>query len=239
MNKNESADAYQPTPRSQVKRLHQRGHYDKATVHGILDSALLGHMGYVIDGQPFVTPTCYWRKDEHIYWHGSAASRMLRAQTGGLPVCLTVTHMDALVMARSAFHHSINYRSVMVFGQAHIVTDPAHKRAAMDDFIERVARGRGAEIRGPNEQELKATSVLVMEIEEASAKIRTGGAVDDEADYALPVWAGTIDLGTAVQGITPDGRLAPNTSLPAHLQAWREGRAVDLTFSALSRPDAT
>lgn len=226
--------AYSPTERSRVKRLHQRGHYDKKTVHAILDSAVLCHVGYVIDGQPFVTPTCYWRKDEHIYWHGSAASRMLRAQADGIPVCLTVSHIDGLVMARSAFHHSINYRSAMVFGKAQIVTDIAHKREALHDFVERIAKGRSAEIRTPNDQELKATSVMMMEIEEASAKVRTGGPVDDEEDYALPVWAGVIPLKFAAERPIPDDRMAANTAWPNHLDSWKPGSAVDQSFLKLA-----
>ncbi|MCW5731210.1 MAG: pyridoxamine 5'-phosphate oxidase family protein [Alphaproteobacteria bacterium] len=219
--------AYRTTPRNRVRRLPKRGHYDRETVHRVLDQGLIAHIGYVIDGQPYVTPTCYWREGEQLYWHGSSASRMLRAQKGGLPVCLTVTHFDGLVLARSAFHHSINYRSVMAFGTARIVDEPAEKAAALEAFVERVAPGRWAAIRGPNRQELKATMVIGMTIEEAVAKIRQGPPVDDEADHALDVWAGLVPTAIRVGAPVPDPLLRPGIAWPEHLNGWTAGANVD------------
>ena len=152
--------------------MHDRGRYDKATIHAFLDAAVVCHIAYTIDGRPYCTPTAFWREGEHLYWHGSSASRAIRNQNKGLPVCLTVTHVDALVMARSGFHHSINYRSVMAFGTAHAITDRAEKLRLMDNFIDRIYPGRSKLIRQPNEQELKATTLMGMEIESASGKIR-------------------------------------------------------------------
>ncbi|HEY7687803.1 MAG TPA: pyridoxamine 5'-phosphate oxidase family protein [Dongiaceae bacterium] len=222
-------DALGPTARTRVKRLPKRGHYDRAVVNEVLDAGFICHIGYVIDGQPYVTPTAYWREGTHVYWHGSSASRMLRAQTKGIPVCLTVTHLDGIVLARSAFHHSINYRSVMAFGTAHIVDDPKKKEAAMRAFVERVYPGRWDTLRPVNKQEFKATTILGMELTEASAKIRTGNPVDDDEDYALPIWAGVVGLKTVVAGIGDDGRLAPGTEMPGHLDAF----AKDADFGAL------
>src|SRR5277367_6942988 len=161
-----------PTARTRVRRLHDRGRYDRKTVYAILDAALLCHVGYVINGLPYVTPTLFWREGERLYWHGSSASRMLRNQTGGIPVCLTVTHVDGLVVARSGFHHSLNYRAVMAFGTAAKVEDPAEKEIGLNAFVDRVYPGRTGLIRGINGQELKATTLLGMTIEEASAKVR-------------------------------------------------------------------
>ena len=213
-------DTLGPTARNRVRRLPKRGHYDRGTVNEVLDAGFICHIGYVIDGQPYVTPTAYWREGDHIYWHGSSASRMLRAQKEGIPVCLTVTHIDGLVMARSAFHHSLNYRSVMAFGKAHIVDEPKAKEAAMHAFVERVYPGRWDGLRPVNKQEFKATTILGMELTEASAKIRTGNPVDDDEDYALPIWAGVIGLKTVITGISDDGRLAPGTTKPKDLAAF-------------------
>jgi uncharacterized protein len=213
-------DTLGPTARTRVKRLPKRGHYDRSTVNEVLDAGFICHIGYVIDGQPYVTPTAYWREGDHIYWHGSSASRMLRAQKDGIPVCLTVTHIDGLVMARSAFHHSLNYRSVMAFGNAHIVDGPKAKEAAMRAFVERLYPGRWETLRPVNKQEFKATTILGMELTEASAKVRAGNPVDDDEDYALPIWAGVIGLKTIVTGIGDDGRLAPGTSKPKDLAAF-------------------
>ncbi|MBI1776780.1 MAG: pyridoxamine 5'-phosphate oxidase family protein [Proteobacteria bacterium] len=220
-------DAYTPTPRSRIKRLPKRAHYDRQTVHAVLDAAFIAHVGYVIDGQPYVTPTSFWREGEALYWHGSSASRMLRAQSVGLKVCLTVTHVDGLVMARSGFHHSINYRSVLAFGTAHKLEDGAAKLKALEAFVERVAPGRWAEIRPPNAQELKATTVMAMTIEDAVAKVRTGPPVDDEPDYALPVWAGVVPLTTVAGQAIADPRLKPATPLPDYLKAFTTADAVD------------
>ena len=211
------AERFQPTAKTRVKRLPKRGHYDPATVHAVLDAGAICHVGYTIDGQPYVTPTSYWRHGDRLYWHGSSASRMLRhLKQGGVPVCVTVTHIDGFVLARSGFHHSINYRSVMAFGIAQLVPD-GDKLAVLEDFVERLFPGRWPELRPPSRQELKATTVLWMDLDEVSAKIRTGPPIDDEPDYGLPVWAGVLPLGTMVGRPQRDPRLAPGVTAPAYL----------------------
>lgn len=190
------------TERTTVRRLPKRASYDAATIHAILDEALICHVGFVVNGAPVVIPTIHWRDGDRLYFHGSAASRMLRNLREGIDACVTITLLDGLVLARSAFHHSMNYRSVVVFGRAFEITDREEKIRALEVLVEHVVRGRSAEVRGPNESELRQTSVLALPIEEASAKIRTGGPVDDEEDYALPVWAGvlpaTLTFGSAI-----------------------------------------
>jgi nitroimidazol reductase NimA-like FMN-containing flavoprotein (pyridoxamine 5'-phosphate oxidase superfamily) len=181
------------TDRTRVRRLPKRADYDLATIHAILDEALLCHVGYVVEGAPVVIPTIHWRGGDQLYFHGSAASRMLRSLRDGVEACVTVTLLDGLVLARSAFHHSMNYRSVVVFGTARVV-EGEEKLQALDDLVVDVIRGRSRDVRPPNEVELKQTLVLALPIAEASAKIRTGGPVDDEEDYALPVWAGVLPL---------------------------------------------
>jgi nitroimidazol reductase NimA-like FMN-containing flavoprotein (pyridoxamine 5'-phosphate oxidase superfamily) len=220
------------TERSKVKRLPKRGSQERAGVYAILDSNILCHIAYVIDGQPFVTPTGYWREGDRLYWHGSSASRMLRNQATGLPVCLTVTHFDGLVLARSGFHHSVNYRSVMAFGRASRIDDPKEKEAAVNAYVERVYPGRNRELRAVDAQELKGTTVLGMTIEEASAKVRTGAPVDDEPDYALPVWAGVIPIQQTFGAALPDPRLAQGTPWPKHLQPFAKDSRLDEVFSA-------
>jgi hypothetical protein len=195
---------YSPTERTQVKRLPKRGKYDQETVHQILDCGIVCHVGFNVEGQPYVIPTNYGRKGETLYIHGSAASRMLRTLSDGIPVCITVTHLDGLVLARSAFHHSVNYRSVVILGTAKLVEDPAEKREALRIFTEQVMKGRWDDVRHPTEQELKGTTVLSIALEEVSAKVRTGGPIDDEADYALPVWAGVLPLETIAKPPIPD-----------------------------------
>ena len=212
--------AYVPTDRSKVKRLRERGHYDKATLYAILDSGFLCHVGYAIGGQPYVTPTCYWREGDAVYWHGSSASRMLRHLGKGTDCCLAVTHVDALVLARSGFHHSIDYRSAMLFGKAHKVEDPAEKLARMEAFVERMVPGRWRSLRAPHRQEIKATTLLGMQIEEASAKIRAAGVVDDAEDYALPIWAGVVPVSMHAGVARDDGRLAPGTRRPANVDGF-------------------
>lgn len=179
--------------RTRVRRLGERGRYDTETIHAILDEALICHVGFVVDGQPVVIPTIHWREGETLYFHGSAASRMLRSLRDGVDACVTVTLLDGLVLARSAFHHSMNYRSVIVFGKAREVREDEKVRV-LDSLVEHVVRGRSKEVRAPNLKELRQTLVLALPIDEASAKIRTGGPVDDEEDYALPVWAGVLPL---------------------------------------------
>lgn len=224
--------AFTPTHRSKVKRLHERGRYDEESVFAILDAGLIAHIGYVIDGQPYVTPTAYWRRGRTLYWHGSSASRMLRTQKDGIQVCVTVSLLDGLVMARSGFHHSINYRAVMAFGRARIVEDVKEKEAEFDHFIERVYPGRGATLRPINQQELKATILIAMEIEEASAKVRTGEPKDDEEDYALDIWAGVIPIRQVVGAIEHDPRLKPGIAAPEHLRRFENGARFDALLSA-------
>jgi nitroimidazol reductase NimA-like FMN-containing flavoprotein (pyridoxamine 5'-phosphate oxidase superfamily) len=211
---------FKPTARSRVKRLHKRAHYDRETIYAILDAGFICHVGYAIDGQPYVTPTAYWREGDHVYWHGSAASRMLRHLERGADCCLTVTHLDALVLARSGFHHSLDYRSAMLFGRAHKVTDPDEKLAKLENFVERIAPGRWAGLRPVNKKELKATTLLGMEITEASAKVRAAGVIDDEEDYPLPIWAGVVPVRMVAGAARDDGRLAPGTARPGHVASF-------------------
>ena len=229
------ATSFPVSERSKVRRLPKRGSQERADVYAILDSNILCHIAYVIEGQPFVTPTGYWREGDRLYWHGSSASRMLRSQSAGLPVCLTVTHFDGLVLARSGFHHSINYRSVMAFGRASRIDDPTEKQTAVEAYVERIYPGRNAELRAVDAQELKATTVMGMTIEEASAKVRTGPPVDDEPDYGLPVWAGVIPIRQVLGTPMPDPRLAPGTPWPGHLAPYAEGEGLDTVLSATAK----
>jgi nitroimidazol reductase NimA-like FMN-containing flavoprotein (pyridoxamine 5'-phosphate oxidase superfamily) len=212
---------FTPTGRTRLRRRPNRGHYDRDTVHAILDAGFLAHVGYVIDGQPYVTPTSYWRHGETLYWHGSSASRMLRAVGGGISVCLTVAHLDGLVLARSGFNHSINYRSVMVFGEAELVAGAKAKLDALEHFMEWLYPGRWAELRAPTAQELKATTVLRMPLAEAVAKVRQGPPLDDEGDLDAPVWAGVVPVATAAGTPIGDGANASATRLPAYLGNFR------------------
>ena len=189
--------------RVRVRRLPERGRYDRATIDAILDAAIIGHVGFVIDGQPYVNPTAVWRSGDRLYWHGSSASRMLRHLRQGVPACVTVTHLDGFVLARSGFHHSVNYRSVMAFGRARLVPDEL-KPEVLEHFVERLFPGRWAELRPPTAQEIKATTVVWMELDEVSAKIRTGPPVDDEEDYGLPVWAGVLPVSSVRGAPEPD-----------------------------------
>ncbi|MNY18328.1 Pyridoxamine 5'-phosphate oxidase [compost metagenome] len=204
--------SYQPTERSTVRRRPKRAVYDREVIHAILDEGLVGHVGFVVDGEPFVIPMAYARLDETLYLHGAAASRLLRTLRGGADVCLTVTLLDGLVLARSAFHHSMNYRSVVVFGQASIVEDERAKRDALRALTEHLTPGRWEVARQPSAPELAGTLVLALPIAEASAKIRTGGPVDDEDDYARPVWAGVVPLKLTMEAPVPDRRLAEGLS---------------------------
>ncbi len=214
-------NAFTPTPRSRLRRLPERAHYDRGAIHAVLDAHFMCHVGYVIDGQPYVTPTSHWRDGDRLYWHGSSASRMLRHLRGGAPACVTVTHCDGLVLARSGFHSSINYRSVMAFGTARAIEDAASKLAALKAFVERLTPGRWDELRPLTTQELKATTVIGMDIDEAVAKVRTGGPIDDEDDYDLDVWAGVVPLGVAAGKPEPDPRLKPGVPTPDYLKDWR------------------
>lgn len=200
---------FNPTSKTTLKRLPKRGVFDREAVYKILDEAFICHVGFVVDGQPFVVPTGFGRIGDTLYIHGSAASRMLRSIAEGVEVCVTVTLIDGLVLARTAFHHSFNYRSVMVFGRARLVEDEAEKMAGLKAFTEQVIRGRWDDVREPNSQEMKATSVLALPLEEVSAKVRTGPPLDDEEDMNAPVWAGVVPLRlTAAAPITaPDLRV--------------------------------
>jgi nitroimidazol reductase NimA-like FMN-containing flavoprotein (pyridoxamine 5'-phosphate oxidase superfamily) len=209
---------YKPTERTQVKRLPKRGKYDQETVFSILDTAFVCHVGFTVDGQPYVIPTNFGRSGDMLYLHGSAASRMLRQLSEGIPVCVTVTHVDGLVLARSAFHHSVNYRSVVILGQARLVEDPAEKMEALRIFTEHVMKGRWNEVRQPTEQELKATTVLALPLDEVSAKVRTGGPIDDEGDYNLPVWAGVLPLTTSMKSPEPDPQRKNDPPVPEYLR---------------------
>jgi len=208
---------FKTTERTQVKRLQKRGKYDAETVYKILDEAFVCHVGFVVDGQPFVIPTNFGRVGDTVYLHGSAASRMLRTLSGGIPVCVTVTLVDGLVLARSAFHHSVNYRSVVILGTAKLVEDPTEKMEALRLFTEHIMKGRWDEIRWPNEQEMKGTIVLALPLEEVSAKVRVGGPVDDEEDYSLPVWAGVLPLAQTKGVPVPDTRLKEGTPVPQYI----------------------
>lgn len=199
------------TRMSTARRLARRASYDRATVDAILDAGLIAHVGHVVDGRPVVIPTAYWREGDHVYWHGSSKARMLRTLEAGAPACFEVTLLDGLVVARSAFHKSVNFRSVMLFGTPFKVEDPDDKREKLRAFVERIYPGRWDALRPVTRQELKATTVLGMAIDEGSAKVRTGGPVDDDADYALPIWAGTIPVRTVLGKPVDDGRLAPGT----------------------------
>lgn len=210
------SEIIEQTERTKIKRLPKRGTFDRETIYKILDEAFICHIGFAVENQPFVIPTAYGRKDDLLYIHGSAASRMMRNLAEGIDVCVTVTLVDGLVLARSAFHHSINYRSVIIFGNAGIVTEEAEKAEALKIFTEHLIPQRWDEIRLPDSKELKATTVLRLPITEASAKIRTGNPVDDEADYDLNVWAGVIPLTPTAGKPLADERLKKGISAPGY-----------------------
>ncbi|MFW9257786.1 flavin-nucleotide-binding protein [Nostoc sp. KVJ20] len=203
--------------RTTVKRVPQRANYESDTIYQILDEGLVCHVGFVADGQPFVIPTAYGRVEDTLYIHGSPASRMLRTLQQGIDVCVTVTLIDGLVLARSAFHHSMNYHSVVVFGKATLVEDAEQKLAALKAFTEHVILGRWSQVRSPCHNELARTIVLSLPLTEASAKIRTGGPIDDEADYQIPVWAGEIPLKLTAAVPINDPKLHPHIEVPANL----------------------
>ena len=210
------SDTYDPTGTQTVKRLPERGVYDRAVIHEILDEGLICHVGFVADGQPFVIPTAYVRIAESLYIHGSPASRMLRTLADGATACVTVTLIDGLVLARSAFHHSMNYRLVVVLGTAAIVDDPEKRMDVLHALTEHLIPGRWPDVRGPNSVELKKTLILEIPIREASAKIRVGPPKDDEEDYELEAWAGVIPLALTAAAPTPDPRLSTCTPVPEY-----------------------
>jgi nitroimidazol reductase NimA-like FMN-containing flavoprotein (pyridoxamine 5'-phosphate oxidase superfamily) len=213
------ADHYQRTERTRVRRLPERAAYDRDTVHAILDEGFICHVGFVVDGQPFVVPTGYARAGETVYLHGSTGSRLgLRP---GMDVCVTVTLVDGLVLARSAFHHSMNYRSVMAIGRTRPVLDPEEKEAALRALVEHIVPGRSAEVRGGDRRELATTAVLAVPLDEVSAKVRSGPPIDDEPDYALPIWAGVLPLRQVADAPVPDPRLGQALAAPSHVVSWR------------------
>ncbi len=214
---------FTPSDRTQVRRLPKRAVYDKDQVYAILDEGVICHIGFAVEGQPYVIPTGYARVEDEIYIHGSPASRMLGTLGSGIECCFTVTLLDGFVLARSAFHHSMNYRSVVVLGRARVVSDAAEKMVALRSFTNHIVPGRWEEVRGANEHELKATTVLALPITEASAKVRTGPPIDDEEDYALPVWAGVVPIRMQPGTPIPDERILP------------EAPAIDQTRLARAR----
>jgi len=229
---------YAPTSLTRVRRHPERGRYDEAAVNAVLDAALMAHVGYLIDGRPVVTPTLFWREGRRLFWHGAAASRMLKTVAGGAPVCVTVSLIDGLVLAPSHFVHSLNYRSVMAFGRAELIGDEAGKLAAADAFIERLYPGRAATLRRPNETELRTTSFVTMEIEEASAKVREGGVGRFEIDEGWGAWSGVVPIETRLCAPIADdvvGAQAMGLATPAPYPA---GARLDELLSAAAQPSA-
>jgi nitroimidazol reductase NimA-like FMN-containing flavoprotein (pyridoxamine 5'-phosphate oxidase superfamily) len=215
---------YTPTPRTRLVREADRAVYDREAAYRILDEGFLCHVGFVIDGQPFVIPTSYGRNGDNLYIHGSAASRMLRHAKEGVPVCVTVTLLDGLVLARSVFNHSMNYRSIVILGKATLVDDPAEKIQALRLLSEHIIPGRWADSRQPNERELKATSVLRLRIEEFSAKVRQGPPIDDEEDYSFPTWAGVVPLEMKAGTPIDDQRLFDGQNSPEYARNYSRKR---------------
>jgi len=223
------------SPRSTVRRHAERGNYDPAVLRAILDDGFVCHVGFVVDGQPYVIPTGYARIDDVLYLHGSPASRMLRSLREGVPVCVTVTLLDALVLARSTYHHSLNYRSVVVLGRATEVTDHDAKVRAMDALVEQIVPGRSRDARRPSDGEIKGTLILAVPLSEASAKVRTGPPIDAEADYALPIWAGVVPLRLAAGSPIDDPRLQPGLTPPEYATAYRRPGEVSQPPTSLPR----
>lgn len=211
--------------RTRLRRMPERGAHDRATIEAILDEALVSHLGFAVDGKPYVIPTLHARVGEHVYFHGSAASRTLRALAAGAEMCLTATLLDGVVLARSAVHQSVNYRAAMVFGRARAIADPERKRTAIEAFSERLIPGRWPEVRPPTDKELRAIHVLSLPLTEASAKLRVGGPKDDEEDYSREGWAGVIPVGLTAGKPQPDERLAPGTEPSPAILAWRPDAA--------------
>ena len=209
-------ESFSPTERTRVVREPHRGSYDRETIYKILDEGFVCHVGFSMEGQPYVIPTLFARVGDAVYFHGSAASRMLRGASAGIPVCITVTLVDGLVLARSVFNHSINYRSVVALGNATLVEEPKEKLKALHAFTEKVIPGRWKDVRQPNEKELKATSILRLPLTEVSAKMRSGAVQDDEEDYALPIWAGVVPLHLQAEAPIRDERCDPAIPIPSY-----------------------
>ncbi len=216
---------------NRVKRRPDRGFYDRATVHRLLDSAALCHVSYVVDGLPFCTPTLFWREGSRLYWHGSNSSRMLRNLSTGEAACLTVTHLDSLVLARCGFNHSADYRSVMAFGHARLVDEPVEKARALRMMVDRFFPGRTAHLRQSTDQEINATTVIMMDIERVSAKIRTKGVADDDEDYQLPVYAERLPIRQIIGEAEACPRLLPGVQRPANLDGYRADRPFEEALS--------
>lgn len=218
-------DQFEPTPRTRVKRIPDRGSYDRALIHAILDEGMICHVGIVSEGQPFVVPMAYARRGETLLLHGSSASRLLKSLAAGVPACVTVTHVDALVIARSTFHHSMNYRSVMVLGTATPILEREAKLQALADLVEHLVPGRGPDARGPNEQELKATMILEFPLAEVSAKVRSGPPLDEEEDMGLPHWAGLIPMTTVFGAPVASPDLTTGGAAPPYLVGYSRSAA--------------
>jgi uncharacterized protein len=236
----ELATSYPVDGVNRVKRRQDRGFYDHATVHAVLDAAAMCHVSYVVDGNPYCTPTLFWREGNRLYWHGSNSSRMLRNLSEGEPTCLTVTHLDSLVLARCGFNHSADYRSVMAFGHARIVEDPEEKRRALVMMVDRFFPGRTAQLRASTQKEINATTVIMMDIERASAKIRAKGVADDDEDYALPIYAERLPLRMVIGLPEPCPRLQPGVERPHNLDGYRAGRPLEEAVAeahAVAYPD--
>jgi nitroimidazol reductase NimA-like FMN-containing flavoprotein (pyridoxamine 5'-phosphate oxidase superfamily) len=216
---------FQPTERTRLKRRPARGSYDSETIFRILDEGFVCHVGFAVDGQPYVLPTTYARMDDAIYIHGSVASRMLRTLAEGVQVCVTVTLVDGLVFARSAFHNSVNYRSVVILGRAALVEPLEEKLRALEALTEHVIPGRWKDVRPPSEQELNAAAVLRLPLKEVSAKLRTGPPIDEEQDYALPIWAGVLPLALTASAPIADPRVAPGTEPPVYVREYSRSKA--------------
>ncbi len=217
--RNSHNDRIKQTPLTRLRRARKRGEFDRQALYAIVDATPLCHVGHLVDGQPVVTPTCHWRGGDHIYWHGSRASRMIQACLEA-PVCLTVTHLDGLVLARSGFHHSANYRSAMIFGEPQIVDDPELKLASLEQFVEGLFPGRWETLRAPTRKEMNATTVLSMPIEEASAKVRTGPPKEALGDELLPIWAGEIPLAVTPGTAVADSYVTADQIVPSHVSEY-------------------
>lgn len=213
-----------PSERVRVRRAPARADYDRATVDAILDEGLVAHLGFAVDGQPYVIPTLHARVGDEVYVHGSSASRMVKSLGSGLPACLTVTLVDGLVLARSAFNHSMNYRSAVVLATARLVEGDDERMAALEAFTERLVPGRWSECRPPSRQELKGTQLLALHLDESSAKVRAGGPVDETDDYALDHWAGVLPLRQVPGELQPDARLRDGIPVPESVIDWTAAR---------------
>lgn len=232
MNAITDTPAFTPSSRAKVRRRPQRARYDEKAVFEILDAGVMAHVGYVIDGQPFVTPTAYWREGRKLYWHGAAASQMLATVAESAPVCVTVSFLDGFVVGRSGIVHSLNYRSVMAFGRARLLTDPAAKRAAMDDFIDRLYAGRRLQLRPTTEAEIASIALVEMEIEEASAKQRDGGVGEKPADEGWAPWSGVFPVETRIGAPRPEPGMGAGGAPTPDLAPYAEGARLDAALTS-------